>query len=114
MRQNMLWALAYNAVSVPLAACGFVPPWLAAIGMSTSSLAVITNSLRIRFTSRTLASDRTAALDDADSSRARGADRARNATHDSASARNGTAAGDSAPAIEGARALDARAAELPA
>jgi Cu2+-exporting ATPase len=48
MRQNIIWALVYNAASVPLAALGFVPPWLAAIGMSASSLAVIANSLRIR------------------------------------------------------------------
>ena len=48
MRQNLLWALVYNALSLPLAACGFVPPWLAAIGMSASSLGVIANSLRIR------------------------------------------------------------------
>lgn len=47
MRQNIFWALAYNALSVPLAASGFVSPWLAAIGMSTSSLVVVLNSLRI-------------------------------------------------------------------
>jgi Cu2+-exporting ATPase len=48
MRQNIIWALVYNAASVPLAVMGWVPPWLAAIGMSASSLAVIANSLRIR------------------------------------------------------------------
>jgi Cu2+-exporting ATPase len=48
MRQNLIWALAYNAATLPLAAFGLVPPWLAAIGMSLSSLAVIANSLRIR------------------------------------------------------------------
>ena len=48
MRQNIVWSLVYNAASVPLAAFGFVPPWLAAFGMSISSLAVIANSLRIR------------------------------------------------------------------
>jgi P-type Cu2+ transporter len=47
MRQNLVWSLVYNATSVPLAAVGLVPPWLAAIGMSLSSLAVIVNSLRI-------------------------------------------------------------------
>jgi Cu2+-exporting ATPase len=47
MRQNVTWAIAYNALSLPLAACGLVPPWLAAIGMSASSLGVILNSLRI-------------------------------------------------------------------
>ena len=48
MRQNLIWALAYNATTLPLAAFGLVSPWLAAIGMSLSSLAVIANSLRIR------------------------------------------------------------------
>jgi Cu2+-exporting ATPase len=33
---------------VPFAAAGFVPPWLAALGMSLSSLAVVLNTLRIR------------------------------------------------------------------
>jgi len=48
MRQNIIWALVYNAASLPMAAAGLVPPWLAAIGMSASSIAVIANSLRIR------------------------------------------------------------------
>ena len=48
LRQNLTWALAYNLSVVPLAALGFVPPWLAAIGMSASSVVVILNSLRIR------------------------------------------------------------------
>jgi Cu2+-exporting ATPase len=47
LRQNQRWALAYNLAVVPLGALGFVPPWLAAIGMSTSSLVVILNALRI-------------------------------------------------------------------
>ena len=47
MRQNMRWAVAYNLAAVPLAALGLVPPWLAAIGMSASSLIVLLNSLRI-------------------------------------------------------------------
>lgn len=45
--QNLAWALAYNASAIPLAALGFVPPWAAAIGMSTSSLLVVANSLRL-------------------------------------------------------------------
>ncbi|HKE46808.1 MAG TPA: heavy metal translocating P-type ATPase [Rhodanobacteraceae bacterium] len=48
LRQNQRWALAYNLVAVPIAALGFVPPWLAAIGMSASSLIVVLNALRIR------------------------------------------------------------------
>lgn len=45
--QNIGWALGYNALAVPLAATGLVPPWAAAIGMSLSSLLVVTNSLRL-------------------------------------------------------------------
>lgn len=46
--QNMGWALGYNGLALPLAAVGLVPPWAAAIGMSLSSLLVVTNSLRIK------------------------------------------------------------------
>ena len=47
LHQNQRWALVYNLTAVPLAALGFVPPWLAALGMSLSSLLVILNALRI-------------------------------------------------------------------
>ncbi|MBB3191333.1 heavy metal translocating P-type ATPase [Halomonas cerina] len=47
IRQNLLWALIYNLAALPLAALGFVPPWLAAIGMSASSLIVVGNALRL-------------------------------------------------------------------
>jgi P-type Cu2+ transporter len=47
VRQNHRWALYYNLSAVPLAALGFIPPWLAALGMSLSSLGVILNALRI-------------------------------------------------------------------
>jgi Cu2+-exporting ATPase len=47
LRQNQRWALVYNACVIPLGALGFVPPWLAAAGMSVSSLAVVLNALRI-------------------------------------------------------------------
>ncbi|MDX1635718.1 MAG: heavy metal translocating P-type ATPase [Marinobacter sp.] len=47
IRQNMTWALAYNVCALPLAAAGLVPPWLAAIGMSLSSLFVVLNALRL-------------------------------------------------------------------
>jgi Cu2+-exporting ATPase len=52
LRQNHRWALIYNLALVPLAAFGFVPPWLAALGMSSSSLVVVLNALRIGSTSR--------------------------------------------------------------
>ena len=47
VRQNQRWALYYNFSTVPLAALGFIPPWLAALGMSLSSIGVILNALRI-------------------------------------------------------------------
>jgi Cu2+-exporting ATPase len=48
LMQNRRWSLAWNLGAVPFAAAGFVPPWLAALGMSLSSLAVVLNTLRIR------------------------------------------------------------------
>ncbi len=47
IRQNLWWALGYNLCALPLAAAGMVPPWLAAIGMSISSLVVVLNALRL-------------------------------------------------------------------
>ena len=45
--QNLSWAFFYNLTAIPLAAFGFVTPWVAAIGMSASSLLVILNALRL-------------------------------------------------------------------
>jgi Cu2+-exporting ATPase len=47
IRQNLRFSLTYNALAIPLAAAGFVAPWMAAIGMTASSLVVIFNSLRL-------------------------------------------------------------------
>jgi Cu2+-exporting ATPase len=47
MRQNIGWALGYNACAIPLAAAGMVAPWVAALGMSASSLLVVLNALRL-------------------------------------------------------------------
>lgn len=52
IKQNLTWALTYNLAILPPAALGFVPPWLAAIGMSLSSLVVVGNALRLRKTQR--------------------------------------------------------------
>src|SRR5690606_1648397 len=46
-RQNMIWAAVYNFGSLPLAALGFIPPWVAALGMSLSSIAVVLNATRL-------------------------------------------------------------------
>ncbi len=48
INQNLSWAIAYNAIAVPLAALAVLPPWAAALGMSLSSLLVVGNALRIR------------------------------------------------------------------
>lgn len=47
VRQNLAWAVAYNVASVPLALIGWLPPWLAGIGMAASSLLVVLNALRL-------------------------------------------------------------------
>lgn len=47
IRENLAWALGYNLVALPLAVLGYVTPWIAAIGMSASSLLVVLNALRL-------------------------------------------------------------------
>jgi Cu2+-exporting ATPase len=47
IRQNIAWAVLYNATAVPLAAAGWLQPWMAAIGMSASSLLVALNAMRL-------------------------------------------------------------------
>ncbi|MDP1900030.1 MAG: heavy metal translocating P-type ATPase [Rubrivivax sp.] len=46
VRQNLIWAAAYNIVAIPLALAGWLPPWAAGLGMATSSLFVVLNALR--------------------------------------------------------------------
>ena len=48
IKQNLRWALIYNGSVLIPAALGYVPPWLAAIGMSLSSLFVVLNALRLK------------------------------------------------------------------
>jgi Cu2+-exporting ATPase len=47
VRQNLWWAAGYNLVCVPLAVIGWLPPWLAGLGMAASSLAVVLNAARL-------------------------------------------------------------------
>lgn len=45
IKQNLLWAIGYNLSVLPLAASGLLPPYLAALGMSLSSLIVVVNAV---------------------------------------------------------------------
>jgi len=47
VRQNLIWAAVYNMVCIPLALAGYLPPWLAGLGMAMSSLGVMLNALRV-------------------------------------------------------------------
>jgi Cu2+-exporting ATPase len=46
VKQNIAWALCYNAVAIPLAVTGLINPLFAAVAMASSSLLVVTNSSR--------------------------------------------------------------------
>ena len=46
-RQNLLWSATYNFCALPLAAFGLISPWIAALGMSASSMLVLLNALRL-------------------------------------------------------------------
>jgi Cu2+-exporting ATPase len=47
VRQNLWWAAGYNALCVPLALAGWLPAWLAGLGMAASSLVVVLNAARL-------------------------------------------------------------------
>ena len=47
LHENLAWALAYNLAVLPLAIGGWLTPWMAALGMSLSSLLVVGNALRL-------------------------------------------------------------------
>jgi Cu2+-exporting ATPase len=52
IRENLAWAIGYNVLALPAAAAGYVHPWMAAVGMSLSSLLVVGNALRLVETRR--------------------------------------------------------------
>ena len=47
VKQNLSWAMVYNAAAVPMAMAGWMPAWAAGLGMATSSLVVVLNALRL-------------------------------------------------------------------
>ena len=47
VRQNLAWAAGYNALCIPIALAGWMPAWLAGLGMALSSLAVVANAARL-------------------------------------------------------------------
>ncbi|NBX43899.1 MAG: hypothetical protein EBR00_02430 [Gammaproteobacteria bacterium] len=47
IRQNFRWAAAHNFTALPIAVLGLIPPWVAAIGTSPSSLWVVFNARRL-------------------------------------------------------------------
>jgi len=47
VKTNISWAITYNIIFIPMAALGYIQPWMAALGMSLSSLFVVLNASRL-------------------------------------------------------------------